>query len=169
MRRELEAYEAAFELLASGVAALESAGVFPAKMPREQLLAICRARDLFPPAETTDAALRGYVKTLLGRAPRTAAELEAYLKGLGCAATLTENADGTLTLTGGATGVLFDTARLTRLLARLLPAGLTFLLDFGVLTWGMLDGAGFTAAALDAKNFTWAWFDQNGHLLLGEG
>lgn len=169
IRWELAAYQAGLDLLEGCLRALET-GASTDEMARGQLEQVCREREFFALDGIPDAALRKYAGLLSGPAPRAADQLERWLNGLGAEVTLLEQPEMRRVLVSGERlgGLVPELETLGRLLAALLPAGVSAAFDFGRLTWAMLEARGLTFDGFDAKNFTWTQFDLYGQLLFGE-
>ncbi|MEM1484362.1 hypothetical protein V6615_05715 [Oscillospiraceae bacterium PP1C4] len=167
---ELKACQAGLDLLEKQLAPLENASVV-STMSTAQLTQICDLFGFAVSPEITAAALRGYVEILLrGCGKCTTAAIQTYLRGLGAQITLIEQPEKRRLLVGGTqlSGLCASSEVLHRILCALLPVGVESVLSLGSLSWEMLDAGDLSTAALDKKDFTWEWFDLNGHLLLGE-
>ena len=59
--------------------------------------------------------------------------------------------------------------QLKKQIQALLPAHLPAEFDVGILTWEMFDGFSLSFIDWDSADFSWQWFDINGHKLGKEG
>lgn len=97
----------------------------------------------------------------------TLSRLEQSVSGTGVKVSIAQNPPlGPLVISFVDTMLEYeDWDQLKEQILSFLPAHLEAEFDVGVLTWEMFDQKDLSFSQLDAEDFTWKWFDINGHKL----
>ncbi|MCD4835535.1 YmfQ family protein [Phocea massiliensis] len=101
----------------------------------------------------------------------TLPRLEQSVSGAGVKVKITENPpQGALSISFVDTLLEYENwEQLKKQIQALLPAHLPAEFDVGILTWEMFDGFSLSFTDWDSADFSWQWFDINGHKLGKEG
>ncbi len=161
---ELLAMQAGIDLLNDRIDRLERAP-FADQMDRLQLEQACLRYGLDVSDKCRDAQLRRAVKALYAPLSCSLRSIESFFEKMGCNIQLEERPERCVAVKGAIGGLFEDCGALCCLLAKLLPQDCKILEELGVLTWNMIDAWDVTVTDFDAQDFTWTWFETNGHLL----
>lgn len=161
---ELLAMQAGIDLLNDRIDRLERAP-FADQMDRLQLEQACLRYGFDVSDKCRDAQLRRAVKALSAPLGCSLRSMELFFEEMGCNIQLEERPERCIAVKGAIGGLFQDCGTLYRLLVKLLPQDIKIAEELGVLTWNMFDAFDFTVSDYDAQDFTWTWFETNGHLL----
>lgn len=166
--RELDAYAAGFALVEEVLRRVEEDSFVSSCSGG----ALARWERLLGLPTQEAASLESRRETVLARlsirpGDFTLPRLEQSVSGAGVKVAITEHPPrGALSISFVDTLLEYeDWEQLKKQIQALLPAHLEAEFDVGVLTWEMFDGFDLTFFSWDEEDFSWQWFDINGHKL----